>query len=60
MQLKVGRDKDYESALQRLRGRETDITLEAAEIKVTHKIAIVFVPITIVYYRLLTGCYSPI
>lgn len=34
MQAKTGRDNDFLSALQRLRGEESDISEEAEEIKV--------------------------
>lgn len=34
LQAKVGHDKEFQVALQRLRGKDADITREAAEIKV--------------------------
>lgn len=34
MQAKTGREKEFEAALQRLRGKDADISLEAAEIQV--------------------------
>ena len=34
MQAKIGREKDSESALQRLRGKNADISAESAEIRV--------------------------
>lgn len=34
MQAKVGKEKEFESALQKLRGKDFDISQEAAEIQV--------------------------
>lgn len=34
MQAKTGRHKDFEVALQKLRGKDADVSLEAAEIQV--------------------------
>lgn len=34
MQAKIGRQKEFEDALQKLRGEEADISPEAAEIQV--------------------------
>ena len=35
LQAKIGREKEFEAALQRLRGKNVDIPDEAADIKVT-------------------------
>ena len=34
LQAKVGREKEFQVALRKLRGKDADITFEAAEIKV--------------------------
>ena len=34
LQAKVGREKEFQDALRKLRGKDADITFEAAEIKV--------------------------
>ena len=34
MQAKIGREKEFESALQDLRGKDADISKDAAEIRV--------------------------
>ena len=36
MQAKIGREKQFETALKTLRGKDTDISAEAAEIKVPY------------------------
>lgn len=35
LQAKVGREKEFEASLQHLRGKDTDISFEASDIKVT-------------------------
>lgn len=36
LQAKIGKEREFEAALQRLRGQNADTSHEASEIKVTH------------------------
>lgn len=52
IQAKTGKEKEFEAALQKLRGKDADITHEAAEIQVLY--------LSYKYHSTLTMCIGPL